>query len=66
MFRSFTSRGNHRWVDILKDLVDGYNNTKHSSTGFKPNEVNEENENEVKRNLYPKINRKKQHTKVVF
>ena len=66
MSRSFTSRGNHRWVDILKDLVDGYNNTKHSSTGFKPNEVNEENEIEVKENLYPKINKEKQHTKVVF
>ncbi len=66
MYRSFTSRGSTRWIDILQDLVDGYNNTKHSSTGFKPNDVNASNEHLVKRNLYPNINKKKQHTKPVF
>ena len=47
MYRSFTARGTHRWIDILEDLVNGYNNTKHSSIGFKPNAVNKYNENSI-------------------
>lgn len=28
-----------RWEDVLQDLIDNYNDTVHSSTGYKPNEV---------------------------
>ena len=66
MFRSFTANGNRRWVDNLQSLVDGYNDSKHSSTGFKPNEVNKRNEHLVRRILFPKIKKKKIHTKPVF
>ena len=44
MFRSFTAIGKRRWVDNLQILVDGYNESKHRSTDFKPNEVNKRNE----------------------
>ena len=47
MYRSFTARGTHRWIDILQNLVDGYNDSKHRSTGFKPNDVNTSNERVV-------------------
>ena len=61
MYRSFTARGSHKWVDVLDDLVNGYNNTKHSSTKFTPNDVNEQNEDEVRKNLYPDIKRESKH-----
>ena len=66
MFRYFTSRGSHRWVDILQDLIDGYNNTKHRSTSFAPNEVTAANESIVRNKLFPKIKKLKRHTKAVF
>ena len=66
MYRSFTSQGNRRWVDILQDLVDGYNDSVHSSTSFKPNDVNKRNEHLVRRILYPKIIKEKKYTKPAF
>ena len=33
-----------RYVDILQDLVDSYNNTNHRSVGVKSSEINSENE----------------------
>ena len=55
MYRSFTARGTHRWVDILQNLLNGYNKSKHRSTKFAPNDVSNENEDEVRKNLFPKI-----------
>ena len=55
MFRSFTARDSHKWIDILDDLVNGYNKTKHSSTKFAPNDVNDNNEQIVRNNLFPKV-----------
>ena len=62
MYRSFTARGSHRWVDVLQDLVNGYNNTRHRATKFAPNDVNNENENTVRKNLYPKVDKELKHT----
>ena len=61
MYRSFTARGSHKWIDVLQDLVNGYNNTKHSSTKFAPNDVNDNNEHIVRKNLYPKIKKELKH-----
>ena len=66
MYRSFTARGNQRWIDILQDLVDGYNDSIHSSIGFKPNEVNKRNEHLVRKKLYPKVIKEKKYTKAAF
>ena len=57
MFRAFTARGSHRWVDILDKLVDGYNDSYHRSIKMKPNEVNQSNESKVRRTLFPKLPR---------
>ena len=54
MFRAFTAQGNHRYIDILDDIVASYNQTKHSSTKFAPDDVTSLNENIVRKNLYPK------------
>ena len=66
MYRSFTARGSHKWIDVLLDLIDGYNKTIHSSTKFAPNDVNETNEHIVRRNLYPRVKKELKHTKKRF
>ena len=66
MFRYFTSRGSHRWVDVLQDLIDGYNNTKHRSTSFAPNDVSQANESVVQDKLFPNVEKLKEHTKAAF
>ena len=55
MYRAFTAQGNHRYIDILHKLVDGYNDSKHRSIGMSPNEVNHGNENIVRKMLYPRV-----------
>eukprot|EP00116_Pleurobrachia_bachei_P011796 sb/3472058/ len=55
MYRAFTAQGSHRWIDILDDLVAGYNDTYHRSIKMKPNEVNKNNEEEVRENLFPPL-----------
>ena len=55
LFRAFTARGNHRYIDILPDIVDAYNNSYHRSIKMAPNQVSKENEAIVRKNLYPKI-----------
>ena len=54
MFKYFTDNNTNKYIDVLPDLVEDYNNTVHSSTKFTPVEASkEENELEVWRNLYP-------------
>ena len=60
MYRAFTAQGNHRYVDILQNLVDGYNNSKHRSIGMTPNEVNLGNQNIVRKMLYPRVRKRLQ------
>ena len=66
MYRSFTARGYRRWIDILQDLVDGYNDSIHSLIGFRSNDANNRNEHLVCRILYPKIDKEKRYSKAAF
>ena len=66
MFKYFTSRGSHRWVDVLQDLINGYNQSKHSSISMAPNDVTPANENKVRKILFPKVEKLKEHSKPVF
>ena len=52
MYRYFTEKQTKKWIDIIDNLVEGYNNTYHSSIHMKPIEVNEKNEGVVWYNLY--------------
>lgn len=48
MFRYFTKNGTYKWIDILQDLVTGYNATAHSFLDNKaPNTITRENEGEI-------------------
>jgi hypothetical protein len=42
----------NRYIHVFQDIVNNYNNTIHSRTKFRPNEVNHSNEREVYKNLY--------------
>jgi hypothetical protein len=53
MFRYFTHNNTRRYVDVLDDLLDSYNNTYHSSIKMTPSEVNVDNEDVVRARLYP-------------
>lgn len=39
MWKKFSLNGNHKWLDMLPDLVSQYNNSKHRTIGMKPVEV---------------------------
>lgn len=52
MFRYFTSKGNHRYVDDLQEFVDSYNNSVHRSIRMSPVQACNTDPKEVFRNLY--------------
>ncbi|HSN23007.1 MAG TPA: chromo domain-containing protein, partial [Methylomicrobium sp.] len=42
-----------RYLDVLQDIMDSYNNTKHRSIGMAPAQVDPTNEQTVRNRLYP-------------
>ena len=54
MYKYFTAENSHRYVDVLQDLVRGYNNSKHRSIGMKPTDVQKRHEHVLRMKLYPK------------
>ena len=55
MYRYFTYSGNYRYLDILPQLVEAYNNSYHRSIGMTPNEVDETNKCDVRDKLFPNL-----------
>ena len=54
IWKYFTDSRTQRYLDVLPDLLEDYNNTVHSSTEFTPVEASKKkNELAVWRNLYP-------------
>ena len=53
MFKYFTANSTRRYIDVLDDIVNSYNNTRHSSIKMTPTEASlKENEKAVWFNLY--------------
>ena len=53
MFKYFSANSTRKYIDILDELVDRYNNKIHSSIGMSPKEASEpKNETKVWRKLY--------------
>lgn len=52
MFKYFTANGTRRFIDILQQLVSGYNKSYHRSIRMQPAQVNKGKTNEVFMNLY--------------
>lgn len=53
MWKYFSANYTFKYIDVIKDLVDGYRKRKHSRTGKAPIEVNESNQQEVFDKLFP-------------
>lgn len=54
MYKYFTANDTLVYIDVLNDLVDRYNNTRHSSIKMTPVEASKKcNEKQVYSNLYP-------------
>lgn len=39
MWKQFSLRGSHKWIDILPKIILNYNNTKHRTIRMRPNDV---------------------------
>ena len=50
--RYMTENKTKNWVDVLQELAEAINNTKHRSTGMAPNEINFDNRKTVFKKLY--------------
>ena len=60
MWRYFTAKNTHRYIDVLPELIESYNNSYHRSIKMTPMQVTKENAAQVFRNLYnPSSQRKK-------
>lgn len=63
LFKYMALHKTDNWSKALKQVLDGYNNTPHTSTGIAPNDINETNETTAYLNMlkkkksskYPKI-----------
>ena len=53
VFRMMTHRRSNRYIDHLADIISSYNASYHRSIKMRPNDVNEENQHIVLKNLYP-------------
>eukprot|EP00732_Lithocolla_globosa_P000385 Lithocolla_globosa_v1_NODE_115_length_6172_cov_14.462155.p3 type:complete len:206 gc:universal NODE_115_length_6172_cov_14.462155:2471-1854(-) len=53
--RYLTAYDTLRWVDVLPTLVAGYNDSVHSSTGLKPNDVGAEQLREIQQGALDRI-----------
>lgn len=47
MWRYFTHTGSYRWLEVLPQIVKGYNAAKHRSIGVAPQSVNKDNQQKL-------------------
>ena len=47
------AEGNHRWINVLSDITESYNNSVHRSIGMRPNDVGPEHHQLIYNRLYP-------------
>ena len=53
LFRYFTHHRTNRWIDVLDDFIQSYNESFHRSIGMAPNDVTFDNTEIVMKRLYP-------------
>jgi hypothetical protein len=51
--KHFTKTGQRRFIEALPKIMKNYNKTVHSTTGFKPDDVTDENNHKIFAKLYP-------------
>lgn len=53
LWRWFQFSKSTNWMSVLSQFVENYNSTPHKSIGMAPNEVNKENQKQVRDRLFP-------------
>jgi len=53
MYRYFTAKSTHKYVDVLRDLIYAYNHSRRRSIGMAPVDVTPDNEDAIRAGLYP-------------
>lgn len=59
MYREFTVQGNYKWLNLLPNIVNLYNNRVHRTIGMKPADVRKKDEKYLLDNIYKIEPRKK-------
>ena len=50
LYKYFHAKSTFKWIDVLQDIIDSYNNRQHSVIKMAPNQVNQDNEHKVRMN----------------
>lgn len=66
LYRFFTRYQTHEYIPHLQDMIDSYNDSRHSSIGMAPAEVTEKNQQELYEKLYLPIELEREKAKVKF
>lgn len=63
IWKAFSLQGSYQWLDLLDEIVNRYNNTKHTSIGIAPSKVNKKNEKSILNRFYNHIKMSDMKTK---
>ncbi len=55
IWKYFTATKRERWIDVLDQIVDNYNNTYHTTIKMAPNQVTWDNRKQVFKTMFPNI-----------
>jgi len=66
LYRFFTKKQTHKYIDDLDSIIDSYNNTKHSSIQMAPAQVTPDNQQELYEKLYLPAELKRERKRPVF
>jgi len=66
MWRGFSEQGSYRWLNLLPKLVEQYNSTIHSTTGYKPKDVTKNDEKTILLKMLKNRKKMKVRTKQRF
>jgi hypothetical protein len=55
MWKEFNYHGHYRWINLLDNIVQKYNNSKHRTIGMKPSEVKKTHEKKLLNTVYNRI-----------
>ncbi len=61
MWRFLTATNSQRYIDVLQNIMQGYNSSYHRSIKMRPVDVGKENEGVVFQNLYGGMKKKNEH-----
>lgn len=62
MFKYFTAKGTRKYIDILDNLVESYNHSKHRTIKARPIDVTKDNKDIIFKNIY-KFSNKREYLK---